>query len=55
VYEGAIFPGCESVINPVCLSELASTHLSAASTLYLGPARPTALDDRYATQLFSPS
>src|SRR2546423_1465368 len=33
VYEGAIFPGCESVINPVSLSELTSTHLSAASTL----------------------
>jgi uncharacterized protein YabN with tetrapyrrole methylase and pyrophosphatase domain len=53
VYEGAIFPGCASVINPVCLRELASSHLSAASTLYLAPARPTALDHRYATQLLS--
>jgi uncharacterized protein YabN with tetrapyrrole methylase and pyrophosphatase domain len=53
VYEGAIFPGCESVINPVPLRELASRHLSAASTLYLAPARPTALDDRYAPQLLS--
>lgn len=54
VYEGAIFPGCASVINPVCLSELASKHLSAASTLYLAPATEAPLDDRYATQLFSP-
>jgi len=54
VYEGAIFPGCASLINPVCLRELASTHLSAASTLYLAPARQAALDDRYAPQLLSP-
>ena len=55
VYEGAIFPGCESLMNPVPLSELARTHLSPASTLYLAPAKPTALDDRYAAQLFSPA
>ena len=53
VYEGAIFPGCASVINPVRLRELASKHLSSASTLYLAPSKPTALDDRYAPQLFA--
>ena len=55
VYEGAIFPGCASLINPVPLSDLSSTHLSPASTLYLAPARATALDDCYAAQLFAPA
>jgi uncharacterized protein YabN with tetrapyrrole methylase and pyrophosphatase domain len=55
VYEGAIFPGCPPVINPVCLRELDSTHLNAASTLYLAPSRPTTLDDRYANELLSPA
>jgi hypothetical protein len=54
VYEGAIFPGCASVINPVPLRDLSSTHLSAATTLYLKPAKQTALDNRYAPQLFAP-
>jgi uncharacterized protein YabN with tetrapyrrole methylase and pyrophosphatase domain len=53
VYEGAIFPGCASVINPVCLSDLASDHLSPASTLYIAPSKQTSLDNRYASQLFS--
>jgi uncharacterized protein YabN with tetrapyrrole methylase and pyrophosphatase domain len=53
IYEGAIFPNCASVINPVPLSDLASEHLSAATTLYLAPAKPTALDSRYAPELFS--
>lgn len=53
VYEGAIFPGCASMINPVRLTELARTHLSPASTLYLAPARSATLDDRYAAQLVS--
>jgi len=51
VYEGAIFPNCASLINPVSLRDLTSAHLTAASTLYLAPAKPTALDDRYAPQL----
>lgn len=52
VYEGAIFPNCASLINPVSLRDLTGAHLTAASTLYLAPSKPTALDDRYAGQLF---
>jgi uncharacterized protein YabN with tetrapyrrole methylase and pyrophosphatase domain len=44
VYEGAVLPGCESVIRPVPLGQLASTPLSAASTLYIPPAQPTVPD-----------
>src|SRR6185436_19348694 len=39
IYEGSIFPGCPSVINPVPLGSLAHANINAASTLYLPPSR----------------
>lgn len=44
VYEAAVLPGCEPVIQPVLLSQLPSAALSAGSTLYIPPAQATVPD-----------
>ncbi len=45
VYEAAVLPGCEPLIRPISLSELASVPLTTASTLYIPPGQ-AALADR---------
>jgi Tetrapyrrole (Corrin/Porphyrin) Methylases len=44
LYEAAVFPGCEPVINPVPIQSLGQVPLSAGYTLYIPPAYPTAAD-----------
>jgi uncharacterized protein YabN with tetrapyrrole methylase and pyrophosphatase domain len=44
LYEAAIFPGCEPIINPVPLHQLAAVPKSAGYTLYIPPAYPTTPD-----------
>ncbi len=44
VYEAAVLPGCEPVITPVPLGELASVPLTTASTLYIPPAQAAVAD-----------
>ena len=44
VYEAAVLPGCEPVIRPMPLHQLASVPLSTASTLYIPPALATVPD-----------
>jgi hypothetical protein len=44
LYEAAIFPGCEPVIQPVPLQSLGQVPLSAGYTLYIPPAYPAAAD-----------
>jgi uncharacterized protein YabN with tetrapyrrole methylase and pyrophosphatase domain len=39
VYEAPLFPGCAPTIIRIALAQLASVALSAASTLYVSPAR----------------
>jgi uncharacterized protein YabN with tetrapyrrole methylase and pyrophosphatase domain len=45
VYAAAVLPGCEPMIQPILLSQLASAPLSTSSTLYIPPAQP-AIPDR---------
>jgi len=44
VYEAAVLLGCEPVIRPVPLGELACAPLTTASTLYIPPAQVTVAD-----------
>src|SRR3954451_2549703 len=44
LYEAAVFPGCEPIINPVPLRHLADVPKSAGYTLYIPPAFPTVSD-----------
>jgi uncharacterized protein YabN with tetrapyrrole methylase and pyrophosphatase domain len=44
VYEAAVLPGCDPLIQPVLLSQLPSACLSSGSTLYIPPAQPTIPD-----------
>ena len=44
VYEAAVLPGCEPVIQPVLLSQLPCARLSTGSTLYIPPSQPTVPD-----------
>src|SRR3954453_3283435 len=44
LYEAAIFPGCEPVIQPVPIQSLGQMPMSAGYTLYIPPAYPTAAD-----------
>jgi uncharacterized protein YabN with tetrapyrrole methylase and pyrophosphatase domain len=45
VYEAALFPGAEHVLHATRLDELDRVPLSSASTLYIPPSRPPAVDD----------
>jgi uncharacterized protein YabN with tetrapyrrole methylase and pyrophosphatase domain len=38
VYQAAVFPGCEPLVNPITLSELLEASINPASTLYIPPA-----------------
>jgi uncharacterized protein YabN with tetrapyrrole methylase and pyrophosphatase domain len=44
LYEAAVFPGCEPVIQPVPLHALGQVPLTAGYTLYIPPAFATAAD-----------
>jgi uncharacterized protein YabN with tetrapyrrole methylase and pyrophosphatase domain len=44
LYEAAVFPGCEPIIQPVPLHALSPVGLSAGFTLYVPPAYPTVSD-----------
>jgi hypothetical protein len=44
LYEAAVFPGCEPIINPVPLRSLGDVPKSAGYTLYIPPAFPTMSD-----------
>ena len=44
LYEAAVFPGCEPIINPVPLHALGDAPKSAGYTLYIPPAYPTTAD-----------
>lgn len=44
VYEGSVFPVCESKMVRVPLGELTAGHLTTISTLYIPPRRPAAPD-----------
>jgi hypothetical protein len=51
VYEAAMFPNCPPSITRVPLHNLQAMSVSAASTIYIPPARPVAPDYRYAAAL----
>jgi hypothetical protein len=51
VYEAAVFPGCPPVVKQIPLAALTGTDVTAASTIYIPPARPVSPDPRM-TQLF---
>ncbi|HEY4574284.1 MAG TPA: SAM-dependent methyltransferase [Thermoanaerobaculia bacterium] len=54
VYEAATLPGCPPVIKPVPLYRLGEAGLTAASTLYVPPGQPAALDlARYQRMLYA--
>jgi hypothetical protein len=53
IYEAAMFPTCDPVINSVALRTLAGAPINAACTLYLAPARQPTPDYRYAYALSS--
>jgi uncharacterized protein YabN with tetrapyrrole methylase and pyrophosphatase domain len=44
VYEAAVYPVCEPIIQRVCLSELSAARISPASLLYVPPKVEPALD-----------
>jgi uncharacterized protein YabN with tetrapyrrole methylase and pyrophosphatase domain len=44
VYEAAVLPGCEPVIQPVALSQLLYARFTSGSTLYIPPGHPTIPD-----------
>jgi len=44
LYEAAVYPGCEPVIQSVPLYALGQAGLSASQTLYIPPAYPTTFD-----------
>ena len=44
LYEAAIFPGCEPIIQPVEIQSLGSVPLTAGYTLYIPPAYATSAD-----------
>jgi hypothetical protein len=46
VYQAAIFPGVPPGITPVPIGALSPAHVSAATTLYIPPARPATPDER---------
>ena len=46
VYQAAIFPNVPPGITPVPIGALSPAHVSAATTLYVPPARPAQPDER---------
>ena len=54
VYEAAILPGYSPQIQPVPLGQLSSARLTPASTLYIPPTQPAAVDRQIAKRLGLP-
>jgi hypothetical protein len=51
VYQAAIHPGVLPSITPVPIGALGPAHVSAATTLYVPPARPAQPDERMSAWL----
>jgi uncharacterized protein YabN with tetrapyrrole methylase and pyrophosphatase domain len=51
VYEASAAPICDPVIRPVALSELPRSEITVASTLYVPPREPAAVDPTMAARL----
>lgn len=54
IYEAATLPGCEPVIKKVPIYMLPFAGVTAASTLYIPPARPPVPDPRFYTRMKLP-
>jgi len=54
VYEAATLPGCEPLIKKIPLYFLPGAGVTAASTLYIPPARPTTPDPQYYSRMRIP-